>query len=273
MDSLKTSSFRNPGASNDDTMARALREMEMEAWMEEEGLEEAWSIAPALADAGWARKELESLGLSMKSPHAGPILLWATAGADAFGLTEEIRKAAGAVSSIVGSVRSYSQLDRGPVQVINVAESIADTLKILKGKIGSKIRVVQELSPDLPPIEGVGGGLSQVWTNLIDNALDAMNGEGTLEIRGRKSEEGVVVEIVDSGTGIPEEIRPCVFDPFFTTKPQGSGTGLGLAITYGIVVNRHRGAIRVESRPGRTKFEVALPIRLVGEGIEAAEVV
>jgi signal transduction histidine kinase len=241
---------------------RDRRELGIEAWMEEEGLDDAWRFAPTLADAGWSREELVSLGLVPGSPHAGPILRWAAAGADAFGLAEEIKKAAEAVSSIVGGVRSYSQLDRGPVQVIDIAESIANTLAIMKGKIGNRIMVVQDLSPDLPPIEAVGGGLSQVWTNLIDNALDAMGGEGTLEIRGRKSEEGVVVEIVDSGSGIPPEIRPCIFDPFYTTKPQGSGTGLGLAISYGIVVNRHRGTIRVESRPGRTKFEVALPIRL-----------
>jgi signal transduction histidine kinase len=104
--------------------------------------------------------------------------------------------------------------------------------------------------------------LGQVWTNLIHNALDAMEGEGTLEIRARTSREGVVCQISDTGSGIPESIRPRIFDPFFTTKPQGRGTGLGLAITYGIVVNQHRGTLRVDSRPGRTVFEVALPRRL-----------
>jgi signal transduction histidine kinase len=155
------------------------------------------------------------------------------------------------------------------VQKVDVRESLSNALVIMRGRLEGGVTLIEKLPPDLPNIEARGGELGQVWTNLIHNALDAMGGAGTLEIRGWESEEGVVVEIVDSGPGIPPEIRPRIFDPFFTTKPEGSGTGLGLAITYGIVVNQHRGSIRVDSRPGRTVFEVALPFCLPREPTES----
>lgn len=261
---LEASSFRNespaPGGSRE-----GAGELELEEWLEELGVEEAWAVAPLLADAGWKRSSLESMKVLTESAQREALLRWTAAGAEAYGLVDEIQRGARSISAIVASVRSYSHLDRGPIQMVDVASSISDTLVILKGKTDKGVRVVQDLPPDLPAIEAYGGELSQVWTNLIDNALDAMGGNGTLEIRGRESAEGIVVEIVDSGPGIPEDVRPCIFDPFFTTKPEGSGTGLGLAITWGIVVNRHRGTIQVASRPGRTVFEVALPARMKRE--------
>jgi signal transduction histidine kinase len=264
MTSVEASSFRNRDTQAEESRPD-LREFELEEWLEERGLEGAWAVAPPLADAGWDRQSLESLMMGVDPARGELLVRWLAAGAEAFGLVDEIHRGAKAISAIVGNVRSYSHLDRGPVQKVDVAESISDTLAILKGKLGVGIRVVQDLEEDLPAIEAHGGELNQVWTNLIDNALDAMGGVGTLEIRGRSSEEGIVMEVEDDGPGIPPEIRPCIFDPFYTTKPQGSGTGLGLAITYGIVVNRHRGTIEVDSRPGRTVFTVALPARLERE--------
>jgi signal transduction histidine kinase len=187
------------------------------------------------------------------------VLRWLAASLEVAELTAGIRTASGAISDLVARVRSYSYLDRGPVQKVDVARSITDTLSILKGILGPGVEVRLDLPTDLPRIEAQGGELGQVWTNLVQNALDAMNGEGTLGIQARESEGGVVVEISDTGPGIPEAIRPRIFDPFFTTRAEGRGTGLGLAITWGIVVNQHRGAIHVDSRPGQTLMEVTLP--------------
>jgi signal transduction histidine kinase len=257
MKELEGSAFQNPEAP-ENTVRPEQRERELEDWFDDRGFTEGWSVAPSLADAGWNRDTLARFLGSVEGAHLEPLLRWAAAGAEAHGLVTEIQRGSKAISSIVGSVRSYSQLDRGPIQMVGVADSIRDTLAILKGKV-DRVSVALEVSEDLPQIEAYGGELNQVWTNLIDNALDAMDGSGLLEIKGRESEEGIVVQIIDNGPGIPQEIRPCIFDPFYTTKPQGQGTGLGLAITYGIVVNRHRGTIKVDSRPGRTVFEVALP--------------
>jgi signal transduction histidine kinase len=256
--------FRNPAGSTEITRTN-LRETELEAWFEDESFVKAWSLAPPLSDAGWDRETLGTLLEPSDPAHLEPLVRWAATGAEAHGLVSEIQRGAKAISAIVGSVRSYSKLDRGPIQMVDVRESIQDTLVILKGKLGDQVLVAEELSHDLPLIEAYGGELNQVWTNLIHNALDAMGGSGRLEIKGRESDGGIVVEIIDDGPGIPPKIRPCIFDPFYTTKPEGEGTGLGLAITYGIVVNRHRGTISVESEPGRTVFEVALPRRMKQE--------
>jgi len=144
-----------------------------------------------------------------------------------------------------------------------VRESALNALSILKGGMAPEMELELDLPDGLPPVEAHGGELGQVWTNLIQNALDAMEEEGgTLGIRARREKEGVAVEITDTGPGIPEAVRPRIFDPFFSTKPQGKGTGLGLAITYGIVVNQHGGAIRVSSQAGQTAVEVFLPHRM-----------
>jgi signal transduction histidine kinase len=238
------------------------REIELERWMTDRGVTDPWALVPVLSEAGWDPEGLEALQEALTPGHLEPVLWWLVAGLEAFALVSGIQTASRAISDIVSRVRSYSSVDRGPIQTVDVGKSIVDTLAILKGSIGPGIEVRLDLQDDLPTIEAHGGELGQVWTNLIQNALDAMNGEGTLEIRARTSGDGVVCEISDTGSGIPESVRPRIFDPFFTTKPQGRGTGLGLAITYGIVVNQHRGTIRVDSRPGLTVFEVALPRRL-----------
>ncbi len=237
-------------------------EMEMESWLQDRGVENGWKLAPVLADAGWDRLTLESLGRRVSAGHLNATLQWAAAGLEVAGLVAGIQTASTAISGIVARVRSYSFLDRGPVQMVDVTGSILDAVSILRGRFGPSVEVRMDLPVDLPRIEGYGGELGQVWTNLVHNALDAMDGEGILGIEARTTPGGVVVRISDTGPGIPHSIRPRIFDPFFTTKPEGRGTGLGLAITWGIVVNQHRGGIRVESRPGRTVMEVTLPRRL-----------
>ena len=241
------------------------RETELEGWMEERGWQETWDIAAILAEAGWDRSKVDALEEVLASDHLEPVLRWVAAGLEAFGLVTGIRTASRAISDIVGRVRSYSSLGRGRIQLVDVRESLINALSILEGRIGPGIRVSLDFPDEMPSIEAHGGELGQVWTNLIHNALDAMEGGGDLAIKARETDGGVVVEIADTGTGIPDSVRPRIFDPFFTTKGQGKGTGLGLAITYGIVVNQHRGTIGVESRPGRTVVEVALPRKLPGD--------
>jgi len=149
-------------------------------------------------------------------------------------------------------------MDRAPYQVVDVHELLDSTLLMLGRKIGD-VTVVKDYDRTLPPVPAYAAELNQVWTNLIDNAISAMDGRGTLTIRTARDEDYLLVEIGDSGPGVPEEIRSRIFEPFFTTKPFGDGTGLGLDISWRIVVNKHHGDLRVESVPGDTRFQVRLP--------------
>jgi len=159
-------------------------------------------------------------------------------------------------------VREYSQLDRASIQTINVTEGLESTLVMFGHKLRRDITVVREFDPELPRIEAIPGELNQVWTNLIANALDAMGGTGTLRLTTRVDDLGwVVVEIADTGPGMPEHLQVRAFEPFFTTKDVGVGTGLGLDISRRIIVDRHSGEIAIDSVPGRTVLKVRLPVR------------
>jgi signal transduction histidine kinase len=177
-------------------------------------------------------------------------------------LINEIEDATGRISTLVGAAKQYSQLDRTPYQVADVQELLDSTLMMLGAKIGDGVTVVRDYAQGLPRIPAYAAELNQVWTNLIDNAVDAMGGTGTLTVRtALDADRGqVLIEIGDTGPGIPAEIRNRIFEPFFTTKDVGQGTGLGLDISWRIVVKKHHGDIRVESAPGDTRFQVRLPI-------------
>ncbi len=164
------------------------------------------------------------------------------------------------ISTLVGAAKQYSQLDRAPYQVVDVHELLDSTLLMLGGKIGPDITVVKDYDRGLPRIPAYPGELNQVWTNLIDNAVSAMNGTGTLTVRTARDNDQLLVEFGDTGPGIPADIRARIFEPFFTTKPVGQGTGLGLDISWRIVVNRHHGDLRVQSVPGDTRLQVRLPL-------------
>ena len=151
-------------------------------------------------------------------------------------------------------------MDQAPIQAVDIHDGLDSTLVILRSKLKPGVTVRREYAPDLPRIQAFGSELNQVWTNLVDNAIDAMNGEGKITLRTRADDQWVIVEIEDNGPGIPPEILPNLFDPFFTTKPPGSGTGLGLNISHSIVVQKHQGRIDVSSQPGETRFEVRIPI-------------
>ena len=175
-------------------------------------------------------------------------------------LMNEIEDATTRVSTLVGAAKQYSQMDRAPFQVVDVHELLDSTLVMLARKIGDKVKVVKEYDRSLPPLPAYAAELNQVWTNLIDNAVQAMAGEGTLTIRTYREDDCLVVGIGDTGPGVPPEIAGRIFEPFFTTKPVGEGTGLGLDISWRIVVKKHHGDIRLESEPGATWFLVRLPL-------------
>lgn len=232
------------------------------ARLEALGVEAPWEIAPALAAAGWTVERVDALTSDFPGPLLNPVLQWLGAGLATQQLIGEIQRSSEAISDIVHAVRSYAYLDQAPVLDVDLRASLEDTLMILRHKLKHDIEVVRHYEPDLPRIEAYAGELNQVWTNLVDNAIQAMDGKGTLEVHARRLGENAEVRILDSGPGIPPEIASRIFDPFFTTKAQGIGTGLGLHIAHNIVVNRHRGRIDFESRPGRTEFKIVLPARL-----------
>jgi signal transduction histidine kinase len=211
--------------------------------------------AGALVDAGWTASLLAT-----ESPEAIP---WLAADAEVHTLLGELSMAIGRISEIVGAVKGYAYLDQAPVQRIDLRTGIEQTLVILRHRLKEGIVVELDLADDLPEIEAYGSELNQVWTNLIDNAVDAMGGRGTLSIGAAREADGdgVRVTICDSGPGVPPAIRDRLFEPFFTTKPPGKGTGLGLHISYNVVAS-HGGGIEIESEPGATCFVVSLPTTL-----------
>lgn len=231
-------------------------------WLEDHGVENAWDIAPTFVQAGVETAFLERLAAEIPGDHLSGAIRWMSYTLETELLMNEIGDATSRISSLVAASKQYSQLDRAPYQEIDVHDGIESTLVMMASKIGSGIRLVRDYDRSLPTIPAYPAELNQVWTNLVDNGVDAMAGEGTLAIRTyRYDPECIAVEIRDTGPGVPESIRRQVFEPFFTTKPVGQGTGLGLDISRRIVEERHRGTLRLESVPGDTRFTAVLPIR------------
>ncbi len=251
---------RAQSPTNLDPLTRSDRESEAQAWLEAHGVENAWEIAPVLVMYGWQIRELKELGETVGG-QLSAVVRWLASGVSTYALLNEVAMSVTRVAEIVKAVKSYSFLDQAPVQEIDVHEGLENTLVILRHKLKNGIVVRRNFASNLPPIEAYGSELNQVWTNLIDNAADAMQARGELELATRVEEGKVVVEVCDNGPGIAAEIQSRVFEPFFTTKAVGKGTGLGLNISYNIV-QKHRGKIEVESVPGRTCFRVRLPTRL-----------
>jgi signal transduction histidine kinase len=248
-----------PRSSTPDPIRLADDEEELATWLERRGVERAWTMASPLATAGvdvaWCERAAELL----EGPTLEPGLAWVASTVSAGALIQEVREATRRISELVAAVRSYTQLDRASIQPLDVTEGLESTLVMLGHKLRGGITIVREYDADLPRIEGYAGELNQVWTNLVDNAVDAMDGEGTLHVVARREPDAVVVEIGDTGAGMPPEVAARAFEAFFSTKDVGKGTGLGLDIARRIVVERHRGEIEIESAPGRTVMRVRLP--------------
>ena len=204
-------------------------------------------------------EDLEAVNAACPDCPLEGTLRWLAYTVETEGLLGEIIDSTQRISTLVNAAKQYSQMDRAPHQWLDLHEGLFATMTMLKPKLGG-ITIHKELDKSLPRIPGYPAELNQVWTNLIDNARDAMDGSGTLTIRTRREDDCAVVEIEDTGPGIAPEVRKRIFEPFFTTKPVGHGTGLGLDVSFRVVVNRHHGDLRVESEPGRTVFTVVLPM-------------
>jgi signal transduction histidine kinase len=244
-------------------LALADREDELSDWLTDHDVDRDWVIAPVLAAAGADVGWCERLEAALPATSLAPALEWISASLSTAALVQEVKEATGRVSALVAAVRSYSQMDRASLQSTDLVEGLDSTLVMMAHELGRGITVERHYAPGLPPIEAMAGELNQVWTNLVDNAIDAMGGEGTLTVSARPDEAAgwVVVEIADTGPGMPPEVQAHAFEPFFTTKDVGKGTGLGLDISRRIVVERHSGDIDIESGTGGTLVRVRLPQR------------
>ncbi len=247
-----------------DALALSEQADELQEWLEDHGVGEAWELAPVLVSSGWESDDLERLAERFSPTQLPVVARWLGASSSVYGLLEEVGQSAEIMSEIVKAVKTYSYLDQAPIQEVDVVESLENTLVLLRPRIDANISITRDYADDVPRIEAYGSELNQVWTNLIDNAIDAVEGQGELTLRAFTAESVVTVDIIDDGPGISPEIQPRIFEPFFTTKAPGVGTGLGLHIAYNIVVHKHRGQIQVASKSGETRLRVVLPIRLAG---------
>lgn len=239
---------------------RSDAEDELGEWLEERGLQGAWELAGIFVGAGLGSADLDKVAGAVAPDALEAAVRWLAYTVETETLLAEIAESTGRISGLVDAARQYSQLDRTPHRPTDLAAGLDATLVMLSAKIPAGVRVVKEYDRSLPEVPAFAGELNQVWTNLVVNALDAMAGEGTLTLRIRRDGDSAVVEVGDTGPGIPAELRARVFEPFFTTKPVGQGTGLGLDVSWRIVVNRHGGDLRVRSEPGDTWFSVVLPL-------------
>jgi signal transduction histidine kinase len=248
-----------PRVGDVDPLDIADQEAALSSWLARHGVERDWMIAPPLAAAGadlaWCERAATVLGEAALE-HG---LEWVASTLSAATLLSEVKESTRRISDLVAAVRSYSQLDRAAIQHIDLTEGIESTLVMLGHRLRDGIEVIRDYGDDVPKIDAYAGELNQVWTNLIDNAVDAMNGAGTLRITTRAEGNDIVVEITDTGEGMPPEVAARAFEAFYTTKDVGKGTGLGLDIAQRIIVERHAGAITINSTPGRTTLCVRLP--------------
>jgi len=235
---------------------------QLQTWLESSGIESAWELAPALVNFGWDSESLEKLKNNLSPSLFSLSIQWLGTGCLMMGLLSEVLQTTERISQIVRAVKSYTYLDQAPLLEVDVHEGLENTLVIMQHKLKKGVTVKRDYSPNLPRIEAYASELNQVWTNIIDNAVDAMNGRGEIKLRTYEEDHRVIVEITDNGPGIPQEIQSRIFEPFFTTKAPGHGTGLGLHISHDIIANRHHGQLLVESKPGETKFRVILPVNL-----------
>jgi len=229
-------------------------------WLDDHGCSEAWQLAPVFVQAGLDTEWLDQVNAMVGEEMLEPALRWLNYTVETELLMNEIEDATTRVTTLVGAAKQYSQLDRAPFQVVDVHDLLSSTLLMMSAKLHG-VTIVKQYDKALPKIPAYAAELNQVWTNMIDNAAQAMGGSGTLTVRTAREDGCVLVEIGDTGPGIPPEVQQRIFEPFFTTKPVGEGTGLGLDIAWRIVVNKHHGDIRVESVPGDTRFQVLLPIQ------------
>ena len=266
----------------DDPIKQIEMEQEIIDWLENHGISNGWRIASDLVTTGITVKDLNEIARAINSTQPtkanqqhnmadngmidkglGSVLSWLTVTTRVDQLLYEIKSSTTRIIDLVSAVKSYSFVDQAPLQDVDIHKGIENTLTILQYKLRkADITIIREYDPNLPHVNAFGSELNQVWTNLIDNAIDAIGKHGTISISTKnEGNDHILVEIADNGSqGIPEDLKSRIIEPFFTTKDPGKGTGLGLSISHRIVTETHRGDIRVYSRPGETRFQIRLPI-------------
>ena len=247
-----------------DSLDRSDREQELERVLESVGVDRGWDSAPALVTLGIEPADIERLRVDVEPGNVPGAIAFLASQYERQSLVGSLDESAGRIIAMVRALKSYTHLDEAPRQLINVHEGLDSTLVMLQNRLKSGIEVRRDYATDLPEVEALGGELNQVWTNILDNAIDAMDGQGVLTIATHRDGDTVVVELGDTGPGVPPELLATIFDPFVTSKAPGEGTGLGLNISHRIVTQKHGGQISVESAPGHTTFTVQLPIGATG---------
>jgi signal transduction histidine kinase len=250
-----------PHPADHDPLVLADKEEALSSWLTRHGIVNEWTIAASLAAAGIDPAWCERAALVLGEPALEPGLAWLASTFSVATLLSEMKESTRRISGLVAAVRAYSQMDRASMQHIDVTDGLESTLVVLGHKLRDGVTVVRDYGADVPRIEAYAGELNQVWTNLVDNAIDAMNGAGTLRVATRAEGNDVVVEVGDTGPGMPPQVAARAFEAFYTTKDVGKGTGLGLDIAQRIVVERHGGTITIDSQPGETVLRVRIPVR------------
>ena len=245
-----------------DEFARVEREEAIQAWLEGRKVANSWKLAPLLAEANVTDVHLTSFA-SAAGPSLGPELMRFATILEMERIADELEHSTARISDLIKAIKEYSYMDQAKLQEVDITKSLETTLTIMHHKLKRGIAVTRNYAPDLPKIMAYGSELNQVWTNLIDNAADAMGENGKLQIRTARENNFILVEIADNGPGIPPEVKSRIFEPFFTTKGVGDGTGLGLDFVYRIVTGLH-GQVSVDSVPGDTRFAVRIPIQAAG---------
>jgi signal transduction histidine kinase len=275
----------NNSYTKDDALTQSDKEERIIDWLESHGVKDGWKLATDLVNFGVDIDKLNDivnnvLLSQLSNTSSGrntieknllleDILRWLNATTRVDHLIYEIKSSTTRISELISAVKSYAYMDQAPLQDVNIHDGIESTLTMLQHKLKkADITIIREYESSLPHVNAIGNELNQVWTNIIDNAIDSISNHGTILIRTKNESKGhILVEIVDSGSqGIPKDIQPRIFEPFFTTKELGKGTGLGLSISHRIIVDTHKGDIRFSSKPGETSFQVRLPI--IYKGIE-----
>jgi len=245
-----------------DALTESDKEEQISSWLGTHGVADSWKLAQTLVSAGLDTVHLDTIRNNLPSDSLPDVLSWLDARLSSEVLLKEIEQSTVRISELVKAIKAYSYMDQAPIQEIDVHEGLESTLTILGHKLkAGSITVTREYDRTLPRISAYGSELNQVWTNIIDNAIDAIGEQhGNILLRTKRESNNIVVEISDDGPGIPQNIQSRIFEQFFTTKAVGKGTGLGLSISYRIVVEMHKGDISFISKPGDTRFEIRLPI-------------
>jgi signal transduction histidine kinase len=252
-------SFTQPDVVPPDALTMSDLEDQIDSLLRSHGQNDLWMLAAGLARRNIKPEVVESLFANLDGETARAALVRIAASVEIASLLHEIESSTSRISDLVGAIKEYTHMDQAPILNVDLVKSLETTLTILNHKLKQGVAVQRDYQGVPLLVDSFGSELNQVWTNIIDNAIDAMHGKGEIRIRTHREDGCAVVEIVDNGPGIPEEVQPHIFEPFFTTKGVGEGTGLGLD-TVQRIVKKHRGNIQVSSKPGETRFQVWLPL-------------